>query len=630
MIMKPCILLALAFAITARAEPLVRLPYNNPDLVVDLGVGLWAWPLPMDFNGTGKLDLVVSCPDKPYNGTYVFEKTVGGVFKKGRRIGSGVANVRVSQVDGKDVVTTPGMTYPDFLKTGFASGVKLPLPGNLHPNKVRANEWHFADLDGDGRQDLVVGVEDWTNYGWDNAYDDNGHWTSDLLHGFVYFARNTGTNDRPAYDKPVLLRAGNTLLDGFGMPSPCIADFDHDGDLDLICGEFIDGFTYYENIGTKQKPKFAQGRRLKHDGRFIHMDLEMITPTAIDWDGDGNVDIICGDEDGRVAFLKNTGKMVDGAPDFLPPVYFQQQADDVKCGALATPVAFDWDGDGDEDIISGSSAGYITFYENLSGPKEAHPRWAAPKRLEADGKVIRIMAGPNGSIQGPAECKWGYTTISVADWDGDGLPDILCNSIWGKVVWFRNIGTRKHPKLAAAQPIEVEWKDPQPQLAWGWQRPEGKALLTQWRTTPVVVDLDQDGLPDLVMLDQEGYLAFFKRSADRKLLPPQRVLCDQDGKPLQFATGAAGKSGRRKLTFTDWDGDGKLDILINSANAEWWKQVGRKDGKWLFKNMGNLSETNLAGHDTSPTTVDFTGDGVRDLLLGAEDGHFYYLKNPRH
>ena len=197
-------------------------------------------------------------------------------------------------------------------------------------------------------------------------------------------------------------------------------------------------------------------------------------------------------------------------------------------------------------------------------------------------------------------------------------------------MWYRNIGTRKHPKLAAAQPIEVEWKDPQPALAWGWQRPEGKALLTQWRTTPVIVDLDKDGLLDLVMLDQEGYLAFFKRSPDRTLLPPQRVLCDEKGEPLHFATGAAGKSGRRKLTFTDWDGDGKLDILINSANAEWWKQVGQRDGKWLFKNMGNLSETNLAGHDTSPTTTDFTGDGVRDLLLGAEDGHFYVLKNPRH
>ena len=341
------------------------------------------------------------------------------------------------------------------------------------------------------------------------------------------------------------------------------------------------------------------------------------------------MDLICGDEDGRVALIENTGKLVDGVPQFLPPVYFQQDAEDVKVGALCSPVGVDWDGDGDDDIVTGSSAGYITFVENLSGPKVATPKWAAPKQLEADGKVIRLMAGPNGSIQGPAECKWGYTTINVADWNGDGLPDIVCNSIWGKVHWYQNIGTRTAPKLAAAQPIEVEWNGKQPELAWGWMKPEGKTLLTQWRTTPVIVDFDGDGKLDLVMLDHEGYLAFFKRTADGKLSAPQRVLADHNSKLLQMATGLAGKSGRRKLTIFDWNGDGKLDILINSQNAELWQQVEQRDGKWLFKNVGNLSDTNLAGHDTSPTTVDFDGDGVRDLLLGAEDGRFYTLKNPR-
>ena len=85
-------------------------------------------------------------------------------------------------------------------------------------------------------------------------------------------------------------------------------------------------------------------------------------------------------------------------------------------------------------------------------------------------------------------------------------------------------------------------------------------------------------------------------------------------------TGTGGKSGRRKFTLTDWDGTGTFDILINSNNAERWKQTGTRDGKWLFKNVGNLDTLNLAGHDTSPTTVDWNHDGIPDLLLGAEDG----------
>ena len=161
------------------------------------------------------------------------------------------------------------------------------------------------------------------------------------------------------------------------------------------------------------------------------------------------------------------------------------------------------------------------------------PRWAAPQYLEADGRPIRIMAGPNGSMQGPAEAKWGYTTLSVADWDGDGLPDLIVNSIWGKVVWYRNVGTRTQPKLAPPQPIEVQWPAAPPKPAWNWWKPAAKELVTQWRTTPVVCDLNGDGLADLVMLDPEGFLALFRAS------PPRRA--------VGAAAGPAGVLRRERL-----------------------------------------------------------------------------------
>ncbi|MCA9133436.1 MAG: VCBS repeat-containing protein, partial [Planctomycetales bacterium] len=141
----------------------------------------------------------------------------------------------------------------------------------------------------------------------------------------------------------------------------------------------------------------------------------------------------------------------DGQPQFVPPQYFQQVAADLKFGALVTPVSFDWDEDGDEDLVCGNTSGNIAWFENLDGAPQ--PKCAAPQLLWADGQPIHLQAGPNGSIQGPAEAKWGYSTLSVADWNHDGRPDVVVNSIWGRVEWFENIGQRGTPVLAAAQPL---------------------------------------------------------------------------------------------------------------------------------------------------------------------------------
>ena len=74
-------LIILSFvSVTAQGQQadkkLQRLKYNNA-LVADLGVGLWANPLPMDYDNDGDWGLVVSCADVTYNGAYFFENPDG-------------------------------------------------------------------------------------------------------------------------------------------------------------------------------------------------------------------------------------------------------------------------------------------------------------------------------------------------------------------------------------------------------------------------------------------------------------------------------------------------------------------------------------------------------------------------
>lgn len=621
------------------------LHYNNPDLTVDLGVGLWAWPLPMDYDEDGDMDMLVSCPDTPFNGLYFFEnigEAYEGItsFKPPVKIGPSIKNIQLSYVNGEPKVMAPGVEYQNFRDASLNSVDTLfdaELLEGQH-EKIRFNQWKYVDYENDGDLDIIVGMDEWGEYGWDNAFDENGNWTNGPLHGYVYLLENVNGK----YENKGKLQAADKPLDVYGAPTPNMYDFDGDGDLDLICGEFLDKLTWFENTGTRQKPVFAEGRILKNAEGIIKMDLEMIIPVGVDWDNDGNMDLVIGDEDGRVALLKNTGKVSENMPVFESPHYFKQQAEYVKFGALVTPYSVDWDNDGDEDLICGNSAGYIGLIENLDGANP--PSWDKPKILEAEGEVIRIMAGENGSIQGPAEAKWGYTTLSVNDWDGDGLQDIIVNSIWGKVEWYKNVGSKNSPKLAKAQSVKVQWEQKPPKPEWNWWDPESNQLSTQWRTSPVTTDWNEDGLMDLIMLDHEGYLVFFERfeeGGELLLQPGKRIFYGANGAGFDSKHGVKdstagvlrlnvnpyGSSGRRKFAVADWDGDGDKDLLLNSLNVSFMENVGVEDGIVNFRDRGTLSEKKLAGHTTSPTLVDWNKDGKVELLVGAEDGHLYYLTN---
>jgi hypothetical protein len=58
-------------------------------------------------------------------------------------------------------------------------------------------------------------------------------------------------------------------------------------------------------------------------------------------------------------------------------------------------------------------------------------------------------------------------------------------------------------------------------------------------------------------------------------------------------------------------------------------KVKSTENRWTFHDTGPLVKQSIQGHTTSPTVVDFNGDGIPDYLGGAEDGRLYYQRNPR-
>lgn len=629
-----------------------RIPYNNPDAIVDVDAGTWASPAVMDVNGDGYLDLVVIGTAVCYSGTHVFyggpDSAEDLTMSKGYKVADGVGNAYPTYLyseegNYEDTLMFSGSSmYPDFKDTFWSSGQNLNVNITWPQDSTRANEYSLVDYDGDGLLDLIRGAENWNEYGWAGKFDSTGHWgdeNSDPLHGWVMWAKNRGTNDNPDFSGSAQLvcidNDPENPIDTYGHPAPSFYDWDGDGALDLMCGNFVDDILYFENIGTRTQPRYKAGVAPKlENGKNLQMELCMLTTTSFDWNGDGLMDLIVGEEDGRVCYMKNTGEFAaNGAPIFKEPAYFKMPADSLKDGILSTPFSIDWDGDGDEDLFSGDSAGYFNFIENIT-PEDGDltdPMWAPPVRLtDENGKVIRIMAGPNGSIQGPAEEKWGYTVLSMGDWNGDGKVDIVANSIWGKIVWLENIGEtgrERVPRFAAPQPVRVDDAAPD-KPSWNWWDPEPYELVSQWRSMPFVIDLNEDGLVDLVMLDSEGYLAFYEKQENGMVKPGERIFLNQSNGALRLSSGTQGSSGRLNFTMVDWDGDGKLDIVRNDGTSvSWLRNIGEEDTPWKFANEVNLHPRKITSHTPCPTVCDWNKDGVPDLIVGAEDGHFYYFVN---
>lgn len=635
-------------------DKLYKLEYNNPGLTVDLDAGFKALPMPMDFDNDGDYDLLISeSGSYTESGIFYFENISGNVempvfrrrmkvsFER-RRLGDDGSRFQVSFAKEHVHVLTPDrvreklLIYKDVPQNVFwdENEVILSEEGYDYLQNCKT-EWKMIDFDGDGIEDLVCAATR------DRPRTYRGKVAKlvkdiDLVtdgKSHLLFLKNTGSLDDPAYQNPkkIVKIDGTSLADGITI-KPMFADYDNDGDFDFIgIGNYDDNidlksetprgnddhFMYFENTGDKENYEFSVGKVMKYDGLPIEMVSQAtIHQMAIDWDKDGFMDIIAGDEDGKISFLKNTGKTVDGVPEFLQPRFFQQEAAYVDFGALTAPRIFDWDGDGLDDIVCGNAVGNIGFIKNLGGKQ---PTWDGPKLLAVDGVPIRIL---------PKGAPWGYVTIDVADWNHNGLPDILVNHHHGNVLWYENIGSRTAPKLAEAKPIEVEWDGAPQKPAWVPGESSGNELLAPWRTSPLVMDFNCDNLNDLVMLDYQGYLAVYlreQRGGKLILTHPKRSFVFPDGQPILLNQRTGSSSGRLKITFHDWDGDGMEDLIVSSKPAvDWMKNLGMKDGKLVLQYMGRLLSQTLMGHTDGPVVSDFNKDGIPDILVGTETGTLYY------
>jgi hypothetical protein len=239
-----------------------------------------------------------------------------------------------------------------------------------------------VDLDGDGHIDLI-----------------SGSWPGEI---FFFKGGPKGTFAAPVKLKD---KAGKTINVGGGLRKDA-------GDMVLIAGD-----AKFEKDDKGRAVLVYEGEKIVvPEGKQAGITGTASAVHAVDWDGDGALDLIVGDIQGRVYLLKNEGTAKAYAFGKEQPL--QAGGKDLRVdGGDAGPFTCDWDGDGKVDLLVGAGDGSVWFYRN-TGTATA-PKLAAGQRLVPPGES-------RDGTDAPKEPRRGIRAkVCAVDWNGDGRLDLL-------------------------------------------------------------------------------------------------------------------------------------------------------------------------------------------------------------
>ena len=534
-----------------------RMITDGSDVPVDAGVGLA--PLIVDWNGDGLKDLLAGT----HWNRVAFFKNVG-------------------------TLEHPRLVYRGLLKADNAIFTLpfRPIVGRS-PDPFKTDYYpvlEAADWDGDGQVDLLAG----------------GYVT-----GRIFFFRNVGrgSDGLPSLEFQGPLEADGAPLNvGDWCAAPTAADFDGDGDLDLMSGslamtigeDLVDRrkrnfLRYYENVGTRTKAILKEVD-FPRQGEFPSGGLA--TPRAVDLNGDGLLDLAVSSRS-DIYIYSNIGSSTQ--PRFAVhdrPLRVRWGRADLPGTGAETPTQFlDWNADGHLDIVSA----YQVWINDGQG---------SPGTYRAPVFVVP----PNQRITHTSGTGDGWFWPRLYDLDKDGRFDVLFGDFSGRIWFHRNRGTAEEPQIdTQGYPLQtVDGQEIRVGPA-GLDPTKSFYALQGARTVFAMADMDQDGLNDIVVGDTFGTVRYYENVGSSE-------------KPVFAAAHPVGDLKSRLLVdAADWNGDGKIDILAGSSSGE----------VRVFLNVGKTDAARFAeGFDPKlpriiqprVMAVDLNDDGDLDVFLPSTQG----------
>jgi hypothetical protein len=524
-----------------------------------LDVGWSSAPFLVDWDKDGLLDLITGAEKE----AILFFKNVG------------------SKESPKFKLMGPVLTDGKPLRTPHSPCAEDP------ENKTYPVDYYpipqVVDWNGDGRLDLLAG----------------GYIT-----GLIYYYENTASSaDKvPQLAYKGIIQADGANLDTTWCAAPCAADFNGDGQLDMLSGSMqitagggdlssAEKFLmYYESQGTTAKPNLVH-RPFPAKGSYGSGALA--TPRAIDVDGDGLLDLVisCG---GDVWIAKNIGSKTAPVWDATTPALRLPYGNT----ALGWVCFVDQNGDGWPDLFNGRE---IRINDGKGAPG------IFSKRVPISGAEKIDHPEARGD-------KWDYRIY--ADLNGDAKRDILIGDTEGFVWYHRNTGTADRPEVDV-RGVKLKTKnDTEVKVGIAPANAAAFDVLQGARTTLTAMDVNHDGRLDLVVGDTYGKVRLFLQTSTSDEVPLFEPPVEIPG-PVQKV--------RLVVQRIDWNRDGWDDLLLAYASNAFFILLNEPTGNG--RQFGTPQEIKIPGcwGDPFATVTDWNHDGDEDLIID-QYGHARFVE----
>lgn len=278
---------------------------------------------------------------------------------------------------------------------------------------------------------------------------------------------------------------------------------------------------------------------VKADGVDIDVPGYSVPSTA-DWNNDGLMDLIVGEgmyPTGKVRIYINEG--TESQPLFDTYLYAQSGGSDLTCpgsGCMGCfPRVVYWNDDAVKDLLIGQADGRVKIFRGIGD--DTAPTFDA-------GTLLQV--GPAGS---KTDIDVGIrATPSVVDWNNDGIRDLVVGAKPANIFLYINEGTDTEPDYRSQQLVKENGAN---------------LLVPSDRSSPVVMDLDDDGKKDILTGNTNGQLLFYRnKGTDSDPNFAGYELVESDGVVIDLAG-----SPRSRPFVCDWTEDGYPDVLIGASDG---------------------------------------------------------------